>query len=107
MANEIGTFESTRFGTVTVVQSAYLPSNNTAIMLYTAEGEPLAKLSVNLPESNDLDPDTFYVKHWGENEMLWQDAHDSGLFNTALVHIPPANSGHVTGILAWSVKEES
>ena len=75
----IGTFHSAQWGTVTAEAFKYA-NGATAIQLYTAEGEPLARLSVNTEFSAHLDPAFFYAKDWSENQEIAADALASGLF---------------------------
>lgn len=98
----IGTFESKRWGTVTVQRESYDSANGpTAITLFTGEGEPLGTLSVNMyrPEcshdSKDLPKDCLYVKEWGGNDTFAADALASGLF-VLRSDLPRASSGYVT-----------
>jgi len=41
-----------------------------AILASTDDGEPFATISTLLPESENLDKDSFYVKNWSENEEV-------------------------------------
>lgn len=98
----IGTFKSARWGNVTVSRATYDgPKGPLAIVLTTEEGEPLAKLSINLykPEcshdSKDLPPECFYAKTWEGNEELVADALASGLFKVR-TDLPEGASGFVT-----------
>jgi hypothetical protein len=108
MSEAIGTFKSRRWGEVKVVRSNYLFANGPiAVKLETADGEPLATLSVNMyrPEcsqdSRDLPADCFYVKRWSENEELSAEALASGLF-VERPDLPEADSGHVSAP-AWQI----
>lgn len=104
----IGNFHSKRWGPVRVLRATYDgPNGPTAVVLQTAEGEPLATLSVNMyrPEcsqdSGDLPVDCFYVKHWSENEELAAEALASGLF-VQRDDLPVAESGWVKAP-AWQI----
>ncbi len=106
--NELGTFQSKRCGPVRVLRSTYKTEDGpTAITLITDDGEPLATLSVNMykPEcshdSADLPRDCFYVKTWGGNEELAQEALASGLFRLR-TDLPEASSGFVTAPV-WQI----
>jgi hypothetical protein len=105
---QIGTFQSKRWGPVTVVRSTYgRVDGPVAVQLLTAEGEPLATLSVNMyrPEcsqdSSDLPADCFYVKQWSENEVLAAEALASGLF-VPRDDLPVAESGWIDAP-AWQI----
>ncbi len=100
--NHIGTFTSPRWGVVNVLRGTYQAANGpTAIALTLEDGEPLATLSVNMyrpdcsHDSRDLPADCFYVKQWGENEQLADEAIKSGLFKQR-DDLPQARSGHVS-----------
>lgn len=106
---QIGSFSSRRWGHVRVLQGHYEgPSGPVAIVLQTNDGEPLTTLSVNMyrPEcsqySKDLPADCFYVKQWGGNEELAQEALASGLFSER-DDLPEASSGFVAAP-AWQIK---
>lgn len=103
----LGTFQSARWGTVTVVQATYLFANGPiAIILQLANGEKLANLSANMyrPEcsrdSKDLAVDCFYVKTWDSPDLV-KEALASGLFRER-GDLPPAESGHVTSPV-WQI----
>ena len=67
--------------------------------------EPLATLSVNLPESASLPERCFYVKDWSENEEIAAEAFASGWFRLR-GDLPMAFSGHVVAE-AWEMLEEN
>jgi len=104
----IGTFESVQWGKVQVLVGNYGgPGGPLAVTLATEE-EPLATLSVNMykPEcsadSRDLPADCFYVKDWSENELIAEEAAESGLF------VPRDDLGHAQSGYAiasvWQLK---
>jgi hypothetical protein len=104
----IGTFNSKRWGKVTVLRSTYgSPQGPVAVVLQHEDGEPLATLSVNMykPEcsedSRDLPPNCFYAKDWSENEEIAREALASGLFRIP-ENLPPARSGFVVAE-AWEI----
>lgn len=104
------TFQSKRWGTVHVQQASYLEEDGPlAILLESADGEPLTTLSVNmyLPEcshdSRDLPADCFYVKLWGGNEDLSQEALASGLF-IERGDLPQSRSGYVVSAPVWQLR---
>lgn len=107
--DQIGTFKSKAWGTVRVLSGHYGAADGPlAIVLECENGEPLAALSVNMyrPEcshdSRDLPPDCFYVKLWGGNASLADEAFASGLF-VERDDLPIAASGFVEAP-AWQVK---
>lgn len=106
----IGTFNSKRWGTVSVVCATYGRADGPlAVLLQLEDGEPLATLSVNMyrPEcshdSADLPADCFYVKQWSENEELSSEAFATGLF-VLRDDLPGARSGFVSAPV-WQIKE--
>lgn len=63
-------------------------------------GQPCATISVWLPESQNLKPGSFYVKHWSENEVLVKNLIETGV----LIPDPdaaPASSGFIKTIRAY------
>jgi hypothetical protein len=107
---KLGTFKSKRWGGVLVLAGKYgAVSGPTAIVLQTDNGEPLTTLSVNMyrPEcshdSSDLPADCFYVKQWGGNEDLAQEALASGIFKQR-DDMPEASSGFVTAPV-WQINQ--
>lgn len=100
----VGKMKTRSWGQVTVTQERYLgPEGPRAIILSLEDGEPLAKLSVNVPESALLPDDCFYVKTWGENEELAKDAADSGLFIERM-DLPRAVCGYASAKV-WQIKQ--
>ncbi|WP_294767153.1 hypothetical protein [uncultured Rhodoferax sp.] len=104
----IGTFNCGRWGKVSASRGTYDGANGPlAIVLTLANGEPLTTLSVNMyrPEcshdSKDLPADCFYVKTWGGNEAIAEDALKSGLF-IERPDLPVAESGYVEAS-AWQL----
>lgn len=92
------TFTSRIFGTVTVTKSTYAVNEALAVELFDNQGEPIAVLSVNLPEESYLlGPNEFFVKTWSENEEIARDALASGLF-----HATGRTSGHGLSAPIWT-----
>lgn len=96
-----GTFNCTCWGKVTASRGNYGGHQGpVAVVLTLDNGEPLTTLSVNMyrPEcshdSKDLPNDCFYVKTWGGNETIAEDALKSGLF-IERSDLPMAESGYV------------
>lgn len=74
-------FETRMFGTATVNRLDYQDNGRLAVELVDQNDEPIAMLSVNLPESTHLlSADEFFVKTWSENEEIAEDALASGIF---------------------------
>lgn len=96
------TFESREWGTVEVHEGEYT-GGNLAVQLLLPGGEPLAKLSVNLPESKNLPPRCFYGKDWSENLVISAEALRSGLFKIR-EDLPIAITGFVWAN-AWEILE--
>lgn len=91
-----------------MIQGTYLTAAGPTSISLTADGEPLATLSVNMyrpdcsRDSRDLPADCFYAKQWSENETIAQDAFASGLF-WLRDDLPVARSGYVTAPV-WQIK---
>ena len=105
----VGKFQSARWGTVVALRAHYCSADGpTAIVLETADGEPLGKLSVNMykpycsHDSRDLPDDCFYVKRWSENEEIAVEALASGLF-IERPDLPQATSGEVSAPV-WEIR---
>ena len=74
-------FKTRHFGKALVITNAYRKGGSLAVELVDTNGEGLAMLSVNIPESSHLLGDNeFFVKTWSENEEIAKDALASGLF---------------------------
>lgn len=73
-------FNTTSYGVAKVNKTTYT-DGNLAILLTDDMGEPLAKLSVNLPEHSEfLKENQFFAKTYAENEEIAKDALNSGFF---------------------------
>lgn len=104
----LGDFQSARWGSVRVLRGHYDgPKGPTAIVLESDSGEPLATLSVNMyrpdcsRDSADLPADCFYVKTWGGQEALADEALKSGRF-VLRADLPVARSGFVSAPV-WQI----
>ena len=72
-------FRSRRWGLVEIQEAQYFePADRIAIQL-RAGGEPLAILTINLPDE-PLNPSEMFVKTWSENAEIAAEALESGLF---------------------------
>lgn len=104
----LGTFQSKRWGPVRVLTATYGSATGPlAVALECDDGEPLAKLSVNMyrPEcsadSSTLPSGCFYAKDYGGQEELAAEALASGLFKLR-DDLPHAESGFITAPV-WQV----
>ncbi len=74
-------FNSRHFGKALIITNAYRKGGSLGVELVDINGEGIATLSVNIPESSHLLGDNeFFVKTWSENEEIAKDALASGLF---------------------------
>jgi hypothetical protein len=74
-------FETRHFGKAHVVKLAYAKGGKLGVELNDDRGEPMATLSVNIPESSHLlGENEFFAKTWSENEEIAEDALASGIF---------------------------
>lgn len=92
-----------KFGNVTIKEAKY---ENGCLAVYletTNMGEPLGKLSVNLPESEKLGEGEFYVKDYSENQLFIEDAMSSGWFE--LVPDKFAQAGFEI-LSCWKIREK-
>jgi hypothetical protein len=99
MGDQIGTFESKRWGKVIAYRDAYAYDNSLAVSLVSWDSEmemnvPLSTLSVHVETSPDLGPNCFYAKDWSENAGLAKEALASGLFKVR-EDLPPVKTGFV------------
>jgi hypothetical protein len=102
-SDKLGTFRSQEWGTVAVYRTTYADGALAVVLESDDDGEPLAKLSVNLSDSLDLPLDCFYVKDWSENMQLATEALKSGLF-ILRAGIPSAHIGSIVADV-WQIKE--
>lgn len=106
--NTVGTFQSRRWGKVTVLRGHYQRADGPVAVQLVTDAGPLATLSVNMyrPEcshdSSRLPADCFYVKQWEENEAIADEAFASGLF-ALREDLGTAQSGFVTAPV-WQIK---
>jgi hypothetical protein len=74
-------FSTRHFGTANIVTSTYQDGGKMAVELVDDDGESIAVLSVNIPESSHLlGEKEFFAKTWSENEEIAEDALASGIF---------------------------
>lgn len=108
--NTVGTFQSRRWGKVTVLRGHYQRADGPVAVQLVTDAGPLATLSVNMyrPEcshdSSRLPADCFYVKQWEENEAIADEAFASGLF-ALREDLGTAQSGYVTAPV-WQIKSQ-
>jgi hypothetical protein len=90
-------FETRSFGTAAVLRLAY-QDGRLAVALLAEDGETLATLSVNIPESAHLlGEGEFFAKTWSENEEIAEDALASGIFRDT-----GRTSGEVLNAKIWA-----
>lgn len=104
------TFQTRSFGQASIQVEKYATNSALAVQLWCEDGEgcvePLARLSVNLPESFALPARCFYVKWWSENEEIVEDAAFSGWFKWRR-DLPTARvSEHLLRTGVWELLEE-
>ena len=73
---------------VSVYKTKYTDNESLAIII-RSDYEPIATLSVNIPEhSHLLGENEFWCKRWSENEYISQVCLDSGLFEDTCFDVP-------------------
>lgn len=92
-----------------IVPSFYVEGGALCIVLWTHQPEkgpiePLAKLSVNVEESQTLPDGCFYCKDWSENDLIVRDAAASGWFAPRL-DLEPVVCGFELAWV-WELREE-
>lgn len=91
-------FQINLYGTIydcTIRQSKYHGNGTPAIQLVTTDGEDLCTVSVNMPDSGFLPPDTFFVKDWSENSTIIPQLVELGIIHRRN-DIAGCQSGFVT-----------
>ena len=71
----------------------YRNNNALSVQLFEITGEPYATISVNMPDSNKLENDEFFMKNWSENKEIAKELVDKKIV------IPTGNessNGYVT-----------
>lgn len=87
---------ATPWGEARVIKAKYAESGALAIQLFLVEtDEPLARLSVNLPDSPNLPPGCFFAKTYAENTPIAEACLASGWFEIEYA-IRPQASGFVS-----------
>lgn len=71
---------TTRYGNVTIKEEKYENGCLAICLEQTNTNMPIAKLSVNLPESEKLKDGEFFVKDYSENGLIIEDVMKSGWF---------------------------
>ena len=69
-------------------------NGNTAVEAVSADGEPYAVLSVNMPPYDRLPAGVFYLKAWSENEQIAAAFIASGLIEP-VADLPTRYSGFI------------
>lgn len=91
--------ETKQFGKAILTLNRYADGGQVAIELISPEHEPIARLTVNMPEVK-LEPREIIVKGWGENEQIIEDCRASGYFFDTGKRI---KTGFVTAEV-WKIK---
>lgn len=79
-----------------LVTHRYSSNGSLAVTAMTADGEPFATLSVNMPDASDsLPDDVFYLKTWSENAMVAAAAIAARVIER-VPGIPTAYSGFIS-----------
>lgn len=76
----------------------YDKNGSLAVELWDEEG-PFASVSSNLPESDTLPQDEFFLKNWGENELLAKELVDMGM-------VIPTGQDSEIGAQSYKIKPE-
>jgi len=93
------TFKTRLFGTAHVVTGTYR-NGGLAVELVDDSGEPIATLSVNMPEgAHLLGENEFFAKTWSENGAIAEEALASGHFLDT-----GRTSGDVVNASIWTFK---
>lgn len=79
-----------------IVKHRYQDNNRIALQLIDAEnGEPIAMATVNLPQIEDIEPNTVFIKDYSENDGMLKTLVDNKIVkykgikvNTGFVTIP-------------------
>lgn len=75
---QIGTMNFSEYPNSRIVEGNY-QNGQTAIVLWTEDGEPLATLSVCMVDET-CEEDEFFVKTWAENERIANELRSHPLF---------------------------
>jgi hypothetical protein len=95
-------------GKQTLVLQLHEYFNHTlAVTAETADGEPYARLSVNLPESLDLPKNAFYLKHYSENAPVARALLDSGLIEPLNPFLYPKVRTGFVEVAAYQFTEDA
>jgi hypothetical protein len=93
-------FETRLCGTANVVTNTYQHGGKLSVELVADSGEPIAMLSVNMPECSHLLSDgEFFAKTWSENALIADDALASGIFRDT-----GRRSGVIVNAPIWTFK---
>lgn len=76
--NEDRIIKMSKYGECHLVTGQY-GNGRLALQIVSKIGEPIAKLTVNLPNEH-LEEGEFFVKGWSENEVIISDVLASGIF---------------------------
>jgi hypothetical protein len=93
-------FDTRFYGRASVVTDAYHVGGKLSVELVADDGEPIATLSVNMPDCSQLlSSGEFFAKTWSENEDIAEDALASGIFRDT-----GRTSGGIVNAPIWTFK---
>lgn len=96
-------FYTAKYGNVTIKEEKYANGCLAVCLETTNMGEPIGKLSVNLPESEKLNEGEFFVKDYSENQLIIEDAMASGWFELVPDKFAQAGSDILS---CWKIREK-
>ena len=79
MRKKVGEINLSEYGVCHVFQLEYY-NGNTAIKIESAFGEPIATVSTNIPNSNNLKKGTFHVQPWNWSDDFQEELLKSNIF---------------------------
>jgi hypothetical protein len=87
-------FRTKRFGNCQLVLAEYNGNKALAMQVVSYQGEPIARISVNIPgRSEHLPPNHFYLKDWSENQLVLPDILHARVIEHAGDSFIPATCG--------------
>lgn len=95
---------TSEWGTCQLREGHYVDEKGPMALWLERQGEVIAKISVNLPGSEQLPERCFYLKWWGENWRTSMNVVESGWVKVRS-EFPLAKSGHVTAIPVFELLE--
>lgn len=92
--------------TVDVETNEYQTGGLAVQLLESKSHEVFSTISVNLPESQYIPKDAFYVKHWSENEPIVRQLIQQNIIEIAMDCVP-ASSGFIDEIYAYRLVDKN